>query len=460
MSSSAIILAAGKGTRMKSEQAKVLHRAAGRTLLEWVLAAVEPLHLDRVAVVVGEQADDVTALLPEWAMAAHQAQQIGTADAARTGLEALPGVTGTVLVLPGDMPLLSTATLQRLIDRHDTSGAASTVLTVRLGDPTGYGRVIRDGDGAVTGIVEHRDADRAQLAVDEINTSVYAFDAQLLEAALAKVGTDNSQGEYYLTDVIAILRDEGHSLAALEAPQEEGLGVNSHEQLAAVAAAMRVSINSRHMSAGVWMLDPTRVYIDAGVTIGAGARIYPDTILERDTVVGQGAEIGPSVHARDSTIEADARVRFAVLDRAHIGPRANVGPFTYLRPGADLGEDSKAGAFVEVKQSVIGSRSKVPHLSYIGDATIGEDTNIGAATVTVNYDGYEKHRTVIGNRVRIGSDTMLVAPVSVGDDAYTGAGSVITDDVAPGALAIERSPQKEVPGYAEKRRRRAGVDEG
>jgi bifunctional UDP-N-acetylglucosamine pyrophosphorylase / glucosamine-1-phosphate N-acetyltransferase len=459
MSSSAIILAAGKGTRMRSDLTKVLHRAAGRTLLDWVLAAVEPLHLDHVAVVVGEQADDVTALLPPWATAACQAQQLGTADAARVGLDALPGVEGTLLVLPGDMPLLSSVTLQRLIEAHDDSGAAATVLTVRVADPSGYGRIIRDGAGGLIGIVEDRDADTAQAGIDEINTSVYAFDTQLLDAALAKVGTDNTQGEYYLTDVIAILGDEGHPLAAVEAPEQEGLGVNSNEQLAAVSAALRAGINARHMEAGVWMLDPSRVYIDSDVTIGAGSRIYPDTILEEGTTVGDGAEIGPSVHAKRSAIASGARVRFAVLDGARIGPRADVGPFTYLRPGADLREDSKAGTFVEIKKSVVGARSKVPHLSYIGDATIGEDTNIGAATVTVNYDGFEKHRTVIGDRVRIGSDTMLVAPVEVGDDAYTGAGSVITSDVPPGALAIERSPQKEVPGYAEKRRRRAGVDE-
>jgi bifunctional UDP-N-acetylglucosamine pyrophosphorylase/glucosamine-1-phosphate N-acetyltransferase len=459
MSSSAIILAAGKGTRMRSDLAKVLHRAAGRSLLEWVLRTLEPLDLDRVAVVVGQGSGDIAAILPRWAIPAVQERQLGTADAAAVGLDALPALTGTVLVVPGDMPLLSTTTLQLLLDSHRTSGAAATVLTVRVADPSGYGRIIRDESGAVVAVVEDADTDPQQAAIDEINTSVYAFDAALLEAALAKVGVDNSQGEYYLTDVIAILAADGHPLAAVAAPTDEGAGVNTHEQLAAVAAALRSRINAAHMAAGVWMLDPSRVYIDADVTIGAGTRIFPDTILEGDTTIGEGVEVGPSVHARSARIDDGAVVRFAVLDGAHVGPRATVGPFTYLRPGAELREDSKAGTFVEVKKSVIGARSKVPHLSYIGDATIGEDTNIGAATVTVNYDGFAKHRTVIGDRVRIGSDTMLVAPVEIGDDAYTGAGSVITEDVSPGALAIERSQQQEVPGYAERRRRRAGVDE-
>jgi len=452
-----IVLAAGKGTRMKSDLPKVLHRAAGRSLLGWVLTAARPLEADETVVVIGHGAQVVADALPGTATSVVQEPQLGTGDAVRVGLTACSGGPETVLVVPGDMPLLTTDTLARVIASHETGGAAATILTVRMDDPTGYGRIERNDD-QVLGIVEERDADDRQRMLDEVNTSVYVFDAGLLADALGRLTTDNSQGEYYLTDVIGILNDGGHRVNAVVADVVEGAGVNSHGQLAAVAEVLRRRINEDLMSDGVAMVDPTRVYIDAGVMVAPGAKIYPGVHLEGSTTVESGAEIGPDVFARDSTIAGGATVRYSVLDGASIGPEATVGPFTYLRPGADLRDRSKAGAFVEIKKSQVGIGSKVPHLSYIGDATIGEGTNIGAATVTVNYDGYEKHPTVIGDRVRIGSDTMLVAPVTVGDDAYTGAGSVITHDVSPGALAIERSPQKEIPGYAERRKRRASED--
>lgn len=460
MSTRAIVLAAGKGTRMKSDLAKVLHRVAGRSLVDWCLATLEPLDLDEVVAVVGHQADDVAAALPAGVAPVVQDPQLGTADAARVGLTALTGdVSGTVLVVPGDMPLLRTETFRRLLEEHEASRAAATVLTARLDDPTGYGRVVRS-DGAVVAIVEHRDASLDQREIDEVNTSVYAFDLELLAGALASVRPDNSQSEYYLTDVVAVLVAAGERVSAVTVPDPiDASGVNSHGQLAAAGAVLRRRINGAWMDEGVWMLDPERVYLDAGVRLAAGARLYPDVYLEGETVVGAGAEVGPTVHARDSSIAPGAAVRHAVLDGAIVGPDATVGPFSYLRPGSDLGEGAKAGAYVEIKNSAVGAGSKVPHLSYVGDATIGERSNIGAGTVTVNYDGYAKHRTTIGDRVRIGSDTMLVAPVSIGDDAYTGAGSVITRDVAPGSLALERSPQQEVPGYAERRKERAQESE-
>jgi bifunctional UDP-N-acetylglucosamine pyrophosphorylase/glucosamine-1-phosphate N-acetyltransferase len=460
MSTKAIVLAAGKGTRMKSDLAKVLHRAAGRSLLDWCLTTLDPLDLDGVVVVVGHQAADVATGLPEGVpggiIAAVQEPQLGTADAARVGLEALdPEEEGTVLVLPGDMPLLETSTFRRLLTAHRDAGAAASVLSARVDDPTGYGRVVRSA-GEVVAIVEHRDADDDQLAINEVNTSVYAFDVARLRAAISRVRADNSQSEYYLTDVIGLLAEGGERIVAVTvADASDAAGVNSHGQLAAVAAVLRRRINESWMAEGVWMLDPDRVYIDVGVALDAGARIYPDVYLEGTTTVGAEANIGPDVHARDSTIAAGATVRYAVLDAAAVGVDATVGPFSYLRPGATLGERSKAGAYVEIKNSIVGDGSKVPHLSYVGDATIGEGSNLGAGTVTVNYDGFAKHRTTIGDRVRIGSDTMLIAPVTIGDDAYTGAGSVISSDVAPGALAIERSPQKEVPGYADRRKDRA-----
>jgi bifunctional UDP-N-acetylglucosamine pyrophosphorylase/glucosamine-1-phosphate N-acetyltransferase len=452
-----IVLAAGKGTRMKSELPKVLHRAAGRSLLGWALTAVDPLEADEITAVIGHGADAVVEALPSGAVSVVQEPQLGTGDAVRVGLAGCGNAVDTVLVVPGDMPLLESDTLAAVIETHRSQQAAATVLTVKMDDPTGYGRVERRGD-QVVGIVEHRDADDRQRSIGEVNTSVYAFDAALLADALGRLGRDNSQGEYYLTDVIAILNEDGHRVVGVVADAIEGTGVNSHAQLAGVATVLRRRINDRLMAEGVAMIDPSRVYIDAGVVVDPGATIYPDVYLEGDTVVAAGAVIGPNVHARDTSIAPGAIVRFSVLDGAVIGSGATVGPFTYLRPGADLREGSKAGAFVEIKNSQVGVGSKVPHLSYIGDTTIGEASNIGAATVTVNYDGFEKHRTKIGDRVKIGSDTMLIAPVTIGDDAYTGAGSVIAHDVAPGALAIERSLQREFPGYAERRKRRASQD--
>ncbi len=452
-----IVLAAGKGTRMKSELPKVLHRVAGRSLLGWVLAAVDPLDADETVAVIGHGADAVIEALPPMAVSVVQEPQLGTGDAVRVGLSGCSEAVDTVLILPGDMPLLEADTLEQVVATHRDEGAAATVLTVKMDDPTGYGRVERSWDQIVR-IVEQRDADERQQAIDEVNTSVYAFDAVLLVDALGRLSSENSQGEYYLTDVIEILSGGSRKIASVTTDAVEGTGVNSHVQLAGVGEVLRQRINDRLMTEGVAMLDPSRVYIDAGVLVEPGATIYPDVYLQGDTTVGAGAVVGPSVHAVSTSIAPGATVRFSVLDGAAVGAEATIGPFTYLRPGADLGERSKAGAFVEIKNSQVGTGSKVPHLSYIGDTTIGEASNIGAATVTVNYDGFDKHRTTIGDRVRIGSDTMLVAPVTIGDDAYTGAGSVITHDVTPGALAIERSHQKEIPGYADRRKRRASQD--
>ncbi|MEA2011062.1 MAG: bifunctional UDP-N-acetylglucosamine diphosphorylase/glucosamine-1-phosphate N-acetyltransferase GlmU [Actinomycetota bacterium] len=452
-----IVLAAGKGTRMKSELPKVLHRAAGRSLLGWVLAAAEPLEADETVAVIGHGADAVVETLPPSAVNVVQEPQLGTGDAVRVGLSGCGDAVDTVLIIPGDMPLLQSGTLASVVSIHREKQAAATVLTVKMDDPTGYGRIERRGT-QVTGIVEQRDADERQRTINEVNTSVYAFDAALLSDALGRLGRDNSQGEYYLTDVIGILDGAGHTIVGVLADEVEGTGVNSHVQLAAVGEVLRHRINVQLMTDGVAMIDPSRVFIDAGVVVEPGAIVYPDVYLEGDTTVSAGAVVGPNVHAFDTSIAPGATVRFSVLNGAVIGSEATVGPFTYLRPGADLKKGSKAGAFVEIKNSEVGAGSKVPHLSYVGDTTIGEASNIGAATVTVNYDGFEKHRTMIGDRVRIGSDTMLVAPVTIGDDAYTGAGSVITHDVAPGALAIERSHQREIPGYADKRKRRASQD--
>ena len=466
MSRAAIVLAAGKGTRFRSELAKVLHPVGGRTMLRWVLEALRPLALDAVVVVVGHQAEAVT----EEAEAAQipglvtvlQEQQNGTGHAVRLGLAPVADAQ-TVLVLPGDLPLIDSASLSRVLDARGVRPAA--LLTMALDEPSGFGRVVRGTDGAVARIVEHRDATADERRLNEVNTSVYAFDGARLTAELRALSTENDQGEEYLTDVIAPLATDGGVEAAaadpalyagVVTPDEHAAlaGVNDRVSLAAAGSVLRRRITVAHQLAGVTVVDPATTYIDAQVELAPDAVILPGTHLEGATRVGARARVGPDSRLVDTLVSEDATLTYSVATGAEVGPEATVGPFTYLRPGARLERGAKAGAYVEIKSSTVGEGSKVPHLSYIGDATIGAGTNIGAATVTVNYDGYHKHRTVIGDRVRIGSDTMLVAPVSVGDDAYTGAGSVITTDVPAGALALERSEQRTIAGYAERRRRR------
>jgi bifunctional UDP-N-acetylglucosamine pyrophosphorylase/glucosamine-1-phosphate N-acetyltransferase len=371
----------------------------------------------------------------------------------------LANQTGTIVVIPGDMPLITGQALIDLVGHHEETGAVATVMTVVLGDPTGYGRIIR-GDFGVDSIVEDRDTTPAQRAITEVNTSVYVFDGRRLGDALENITPDNSQGEYYLTDVVAFFVSGGHTVSAFNVPAEMGIGVNTHAQLAEVASVLRGRINAKLLDGGVWMLDPSRVYIDAGVVVAPGARVYPEVYLTGATTVRTGAVVGPNVQAESCEIGEGAYVRQAVMVDAIIGEEALVGPFAYLRPGAVLNRGAKVGTFVEVKGSTVGMGSKVPHLSYIGDATIGEKANIGAGTVVVNYDGYAKHHTTIGDRVRIGSDTMLIAPVNVGDDAVTAAGSVITHDVPEGALGVSRDPQQNIDGYSEKRRKRAEKESG
>ena len=459
MSVEVIILAAGKGTRMRSETAKVLHEAAGRTLLDWVLAASRSLDPLESTVVVGHQAEAVAATLSEDVESILQEPQHGTGHAVQVGMEGLTDHTGTIVVVPGDMPLITGRALVELVAHHQETGAVATVMTVVLDDPTGYGRIVR-GEFGVDSIVEERDATPAQKVIDEVNTSVYVFDGRLLGPALETITPDNSQGEYYLTDVIAFLVSSGHTVSALTVPAEMGIGVNTHAQLAEVAGVLRRRINTDLLDSGVWMLDPSRVYVDADVAVDPTAKIYPEVHLTGTTTVGPGAVVGPNVQADDTTIGQDAVVKQAVMHQATVGREAIVGPFAYLRPGAVLERGAKAGTYVEIKGSTVGAGSKVPHLSYIGDATIGERTNVGAGTITVNYDGYTKHRTTIGDRVRIGSDSMLIAPVTVGDDAVTAAGSVITQDVPEGALGVSRDPQRNVDGYSEKRRKRAEKESG
>ncbi len=452
-----VVLAAGEGTRMKSTRTpKVLHELLGRTLLGHVVAASRELDPAHLVVVVGHGREQVTAHLAEidpLARAVVQEEQKGTGHAVRVALDTMPGLTGTLVVLPGDAPLLTTHTLQMLVAEHERSGAATTVLTARLDDATGYGRVVRSASGQVDAIVEHKDADAATREVREINSSVYAFDVEQLRATLAQLTTDNAQGEEYLTDVVGLHRESGFVVAAHVAPvAAEVMGINDRVQLAEARGLLRDRVVEQHQRAGVTIDDPAGTWLDVQVSLDADATIRTGCQLSGSTQVAAGAVVGPDTTLVDTLVGADATVLRAHCVGAVIGPEANVGPFTYLRPGTRLGRRSKAGGFVEVKASTLGEGAKVPHLSYIGDAAIGDRTNIGAATVVVNYDGRDKHPTIIGNDVRIGSDTMLVAPVEVGDGAYTAAGSVITQDVPPGALGVGRARQRNIEGWVARRR--------
>ncbi|RTL63100.1 MAG: bifunctional UDP-N-acetylglucosamine diphosphorylase/glucosamine-1-phosphate N-acetyltransferase GlmU [Pseudonocardiaceae bacterium] len=460
----AVVLAAGEGTRMRSATPKVLHEIGGRSLLGHAVHAVAALEPEHLVVVVGHAREQVAAAVASMAdelarpvSTAVQEQQNGTGDAVRSGLAGLPGgLTGTVLVTYGDVPLLDSATLTALHSGHVESGAAVTVLTTVLADPSGYGRIVRDGAGAVTGIVEQRDATPQQLAITEVNSGVYAFDAAFLLAAIGRLTTDNAQGELYLTDLLAIAAADGAGVSALvSADAWPARGVNDRAQLAEARAELNRRVVRRWMLDGVTVVDPSTTWIDVQVRLEADVTVHPGTQLHGTTSVAGGAQVGPDTTLTDVEIGAGASVVRTHGSGAVIGAGASVGPFAFLRPGANLGERGKIGTFVEVKNADIGAGSKVPHLTYVGDATIGEMSNIGASSVFVNYDGVTKRRTVVGSHVRTGSDTMFIAPVQVGDGAYTGAGTVLRDDVPPGALAVSAGSQRTIDGWV--RRKRPGT---
>jgi bifunctional UDP-N-acetylglucosamine pyrophosphorylase / glucosamine-1-phosphate N-acetyltransferase len=450
-----IVLAAGEGTRMRSATtAKVLHAFAGRSLLGHVLAAAAPLQAAHTVVVVGHRRDEVTAHLAEIdpaAVAVVQAEQRGTGHAVRVGLEAVPAeATGTVLVVPADAPLLTPQTLQALVAAN--AGAPATVLASEVDDPTGYGRVIRGADGSVQRIVEQKDASADELLVREIGTSVYAFDHAQLRAAVGRLTTDNAQGEEYLTDVIGILVGDGHHVPAVLAPASETAGVNDRVQLAGAHRTYNARLLDAHMRAGVTIVDPATTWIDATVTIAPDVTVLPATDLHGATHIEAGAVVGPQTTLTDTTVGARTRITRAVATEARIGADVTIGPYAYLRPGTVLHDGVHIGTYVELKQAEVGEYTKVPHLTYVGDATIGHHTNIGASSVFVNYDGTHKHHTVIGDHARTGADTMFVAPVRVGDGAYTAAGSVIVVDVPAGAMAVARARQRNVEGWVARRR--------
>lgn len=457
-----VVLAAGLGTRMKSKTPKVLHQICGKPMITWVSEAVASVNPGRTLVVLGSGIEAVHQYLPQTAEVVNQAEQLGTGDAVRSCREALDGFEGSILVMYGDTPLVTGAELEELLQEHEQGESACTLMSVELADPTHYGRVRRDSQGRVTGIIEHRDAGPEELAIREVNAGVYVFDAGPLWQALSRISDGNSQGEVYLTDAVGILVAHGERVRAHKVDDETVvLGVNSRLDLAAAAAIMGRRILERHMLAGVTVTDPESTYVDAEVSIGRDTVIEPMTVLSGSTAIGEDCVIGPSSIVSDTVIDDGVRLVCSQVSSAEIAAGCNVGPFTYIRPGTRLEAGAKAGAFVEIKNSRIGTGSKVPHLSYIGDAEVGDYTNIGAGNITANYDGINKHRTEIGSHVHTGADTVFVAPVTAGDGSMTGAGSVITDDIPGGDLGISRSGQHNVAGYTRRKLegRRGGKDE-
>jgi bifunctional UDP-N-acetylglucosamine pyrophosphorylase / glucosamine-1-phosphate N-acetyltransferase len=450
-----VILAAGQGTRMRSAIPKLLHEVCGRAIIAWPVAAARAVGAGRIVVVEGPERPLEGSLDGDVTVAV-QEQPRGTADAVKAAAAHIDP-DGQVIVLNGDHPLITAETLVGLAEAHARSGAAATLATAVLDDPSGYGRVVRAPDGTVERVVETKapgDATELELRIREISTGIYAFEGAALLAALEEVRSDNAQGELYLPDVVPILRARERSVTAHEIHDASELGVNDRAQLAAVRAIAQRRIHERHMLAGVTIVDPAATVIDVDVQIGRDAVIAPFSSLHGRTEIADGATVGPLSTLIDTRVGAQARVVHSYLQEADVGDRVSVGPFAYLRPGAVLREGAKAGTFVEIKNSDVGAGAKVPHLSYIGDTDIGERTNIGAGTITANYDGTHKHRTQIGAGAFVGVDTMLVAPVSVGPDAYTGAGSVITEDVPAGGLGIARARQTNVEGYRERRNQR------
>ena len=456
----ALVMAAGEGTRMRSSLPKPLHTVCGRPMIAWPILAAEAAGAERIAVIVSP-GRDLSAALPPGTESVVQPEADGTGGAVRAA-EALIRDAETVLVLSGDHPLVTGELIGDLIAAHEGAGAGATVMTAELDDPGSYGRIVRGPHRDIEQIVEAKspgDATPAQLKIREITTGTYAFSAALLLDALGKIGNENSQGEYFLGDVLPIIRAAGHRVEAhLASDPSVNLGVNTRADLAVVESKARERILDAHMRGGVTITDPGSTWIEADVGLEADARIDPGTTIRGSSTVGAGSVVGPHTTLIDSRIGREVTVPHSYLVDCDVLDRCTVGPFAYIRPGTKLGEGSKAGTFVEIKNSDVGAGSKVPHLSYVGDTEIGEDSNIGAGAITANYDGYRKHRTVIGDRVQIGVGTALVAPVDVGDAAYTGAGSVITKNVPPGALGISRAQQRKIEGYAERRAREASEE--
>jgi bifunctional UDP-N-acetylglucosamine pyrophosphorylase/glucosamine-1-phosphate N-acetyltransferase len=450
-----VILAAGQGTRMRSATPKVLHEICGRPMVAWPVAAAQEAGAGRV-VVVGSPGGALAGALPEGVELAVQQEARGTGDAVRAAADLIDPAT-TVVVLSGDVPLITAPAIRDLVEAHERSGAAATMATMELDDPGAYGRVVRGPDGGVEHVAEAKgegDATESELAIREVNTGVYAFDGARLLDALERIRPDNAQGEYYLPDVLKVFRGDDHGVTAhvVDDPSIV-LGINDRVDLARVRGLAQCRILEAHMRAGVTIVDPVTTLVDVGVRIGQDTEIEPATFLRGNTSVGERCAVGPATTLVDVTLGDEVTIRHSYGVESEVRSGAGVGPFAYLRPGTLVREGAKIGTFVEVKNSDIGEGAKVPHLSYLGDADVGEGSNLGAGTITANYDGHEKHRTTIGKRVHGGVDTSFVAPVEVGDDAWTAAGSVIVNDVPPGALGVARERQRNVEGFDERKQR-------
>jgi bifunctional UDP-N-acetylglucosamine pyrophosphorylase / glucosamine-1-phosphate N-acetyltransferase len=450
-----VILAAGQGTRMKSATPKVLHDLCGWPMVFWPVHAARGAGAGKV-VVVGGPDRVLEGRLPEGVELAVQAEPKGTGDAAKAAIEHF-SEDETVVVLYGDTPLITAKLLADLVEAHERSGAAATVTTTELDDPSGYGRIVRGPDGSVEHVAETKvegDASAAELAINEVNTGIYAFEGGGLKAALGRISADNAQGEYYLPDVLKVFRGDDHGVAAFEADDPSiVLGVNDRVDLAHVRKLAQARIHVSHMAEGVTIVDPGSTLIDVGVTLGPDTVVEPSSFLRGHTHAGEGCVIGPVTTLIDCDLHDRVKVPHSYGVESEIGSDASIGPFAYLRPGTVVGDGAKIGTFVEVKNSDIGDGAKVPHLSYIGDAEIGEGTNLGASTITANYDGFEKHRTKVGSNAHTGIHTSLVAPVELGDDAWTAAGSAITNDIPDGALGVAREKQRNIEGYDERKKR-------
>ena len=447
----ALILAAGQGTRIKSNLPKVLHKVCGKEMVNHVIDTMRKAKIDDINVIIGRGADLVKEKTASRNVSySLQEEQLGTGHAVKCAINFLKGKKGIVGVFAGDAPLIKSETIEKLFDTHIENNNSATLLSSIVEDPTGYGRIVRDGN-EVLKIVEHKDCTEEELKINEMNAAIYCFDIENLLSSLEKLSNDNKQGEYYLTDVIGILKDEDKKVGALSIDYEETIGVNSRVQLAEAEEVLRKRINKMHMENGVTLIDPTSTYIGDDVEIGKDTIIYPGNVIEGNTKIGEGVMIYPNSRISNSIIDNNVEIQSSVIIDSKIGERTTVGPFAYIRPESIIGNDARIGDFVEIKKSTIGNNTKVSHLTYIGDAKVGEHCNFGCGTVVVNYDGKKKNTTIIGNNSFIGCNTNLVSPVTVEDNTYIAAGSTIVNDVKEGELAVARAKQSNIEGWVAKK---------